>query len=287
MTSRLGYFTWAFGRSLSGAARQNTCPACGETKSRVVKRKFLVTALRECTNCSLRFRTPKDDPAETERFYVDEVYKQGFTTDLPSDSELRGMLANRFAGTEKDFGHRIEAIRAAGLGQGARILDFGSSWGYGSWQLRQAGFEVLSYEIGRDRAQYAKAKLNCTMIGDLRSLDGTVDCFFSSHVIEHLPSPTLLFDEAGRVLRPGGLIVCYCPNGAVERERKHPVAYHQNWGMVHPLMLTPDFLRGEARRRGLTEFAVFSSPVSSGDIESHRDGNLDGDELLMIARRGP
>lgn len=263
----------------------NACPACGERNSRVVRRKYVVTALRECANCSLRFRTPKDEPAATERFYVDETYKQGFTTDLPGDAELQRMLANRFAGTEKDFGPRIEALEAAGLERGSRILDFGCSWGYGSWQLREAGFEVFSYEIGRERARYAKEKLGCTMVGDLRSLDGTIDCIFSSHVIEHLPSPDLLFDEAATLLRPGGLFVCYCPNGAVERERKNFGDYHRNWGRVHPLMLTPEFLKKEAQRRGFVQCAVFTSPVSIGDVSSLRDGSLDGDELLMMGRQ--
>jgi 2-polyprenyl-3-methyl-5-hydroxy-6-metoxy-1,4-benzoquinol methylase len=249
-----------------------------------VRRKYLVTALRQCRDCSLRFRTPKDDPDAAETFYVDEVYKQGFTTDLPSDSELRAMLDNRFAGTEKCFAHRLRALSAAGLRPPARILDFGCSWGYGSWQMRQAGYEVFSYEIGRERARYAKEKLQCTMVSDLETLDGTVDCFFSSHVIEHLPNPRIMFDAAQKALRPEGLFVCYAPNGAIEREQKDIAAYDKHWNKVHPLMLTPDFLKGEAHRRGFTRCTVFSNPVDPADIQAGRDGDLEGDELLMIGR---
>ncbi|MGA1983645.1 MAG: class I SAM-dependent methyltransferase [Acidobacteriaceae bacterium] len=286
MTSRLEYFLWAFKRSLRGGPAANSCPACGSSESRIVRRKYGVTALRECENCALRFRTPKDDLGTAEAFYSDEVYKQGFTTDLPSDAELQTMLANRFAETEKDFGYRVEALVAAGLKPGARILDFGCSWGYGSWQMRQAGYNVFSYEIGRERARYAEEKLQCKMVSDLQTLAGTVDCFFSSHVIEHLASPGIMFDAAESVLRPGGLFVCYCPNGAVEREKRDPDNYHHNWGKVHPLMLTPQFLRGEAGRRGFTECAVFSSPVDNNDIQALREGNLEGDELLMTGRLG-
>jgi 2-polyprenyl-3-methyl-5-hydroxy-6-metoxy-1,4-benzoquinol methylase len=285
MTSRTEYLLWAFKRTLRVGRIANACPACEATDNFIVRRKYVVTALRECRNCSLRYRTPKDDPGAAEAFYVDEVYKQGFTTDLPSNVELRAMMSTRFAGTEKDFGYRIKALEAAGLSPNSRILDFGCSWGYGSWQMRQAGFEVLSYEIGRERAHFADAMLNCVMVSDLRTLDGTVDCFFSSHVIEHLPNPRLMFDEAEKALRPGGLLVCYCPNGAIERENKDFGAYHKNWGKVHPLMLTPQFLKGEARRRGFAQCAVFGSPVSNNDIAAFRDGKLDGDELLTIARK--
>ena len=284
MTSRFEYLLWAFRKSLLGGAEANTCPACGVSNAILVRRKYAVTALRECRKCSLRYRTPKDDPGTAESFYADEVYKQGFTTDLPGDAELQAMIANRFAGTEKDFAYRIEALLAAGLKPGARILDYGCSWGYGSWQMRQAGFEVFSYEIGHERARYAEEKLQCVLVSNLRALDGTVDCFFSSHVIEHLANPRILFDEAEKALRPGGLFVCYAPNGAVEREQKDYDAYHQNWGMVHPLMLTPQFMKGEAGRHGYTQCGVFSSPVQSTNIEALREGSLDGDELLMIGR---
>ena len=285
MNERLDYFLWAFKRSLQGGSAANTCPACGGSENTIVQRKYGVTALRECGTCWLRFRTPKDDPGAAETFYVDEVYKQGFTTDLPTDGELQAMLANRFAGTEKDFSYRLSVLAAAELKPGARLLDFGCSWGYGSWQMRQAGFEVFSYEIGRERARYAKERLQCNLVTDLTTLDGTIDCFFSSHVIEHLPNPRILFDAAEKALRPGGLLVCFAPNGAAERQKKNSGEYHQNWGKVHPLMLTPKFLKGEADRRGFEQSFVFGSTVTAADVQARRDGNLEGDEVLMLARR--
>jgi 2-polyprenyl-3-methyl-5-hydroxy-6-metoxy-1,4-benzoquinol methylase len=251
---------------------------------RLVRRKYLVTALRECPRCGLRFRTPKDDPKSTEDFYREEVYKQGFTTDLPSDEELKAMLSTRFAGTEKDFSSRIDVLVAAGLPKGARILDFGSSWGYGSWQMREAGFEVFSYEVGRDRAMYAETKLGCTMVSDLRPLDGTIDCFFSAHVIEHLPNPHLMFEEAARLRRPGGMFVCFCPNGATQRQQRDPAGYHANWNKVHPLMLTPAFMLKAAEAHGFEQRAAFSTPVSAEEIREMKGNGLDGDDLLLIAR---
>jgi len=284
MTNRFGYLLWALRKTLLGGTGENSCPSCGASNDRLVRRKYVVTALRECRECGLRFRTPKDDPDAAQSFYTDEIYKQGFTTDLPSDAELQAMITHRFAGTEKDFAYRIEALVAAGLKTPARILDYGCSWGYGSWQMRQAGFDVFSYEIGRQRARYATEKLQCVMVDDLRAVDGTMDCFFSSHVMEHLANPRSMFDAAEKALRPGGLFVCYAPNGAVEREKKDFRAYHQNWGKVHPLMLTPQFLKGEAIRRGYARYGVFSCPVQGCDIEALREGNFEGDELLMIGR---
>ena len=279
--TRLEYLLWA---TVHSVGSDTSCPACKAVNSRLVRRKYLVTALRECPRCGLRFRTPKDDPKGVEDFYREEVYKQGFTTDLPSEEELKAMLSTRFAGTEKDFSSRIDVLVAAGLPKGARILDFGSSWGYGNWQMREAGFEVFSYELGRDRALYAETKLGCTMVSDLRTLDGTIDCFFSAHVIEHLPNPHLMFEEAARLRRPGGMFVCFCPNGATQRQQRDPAGYHANWNKVHPLMLTPAFMLKAAEAHGFEQRAAFSTPVSAEEIREMKGNGLDGDDLLLIAR---
>jgi len=285
MIRRIHYLIWATMQSLRFGAVKTTCPACGESNSRIVRRKYGVTALRECGHCSIRFRTPRDAPATADTFYADEVYKQGFTTDLPSNAQLHSMLQSGFAGTERDFSGYIEALQASGLAAGARILDFGCSWGYGSWQMAQAGFDVFAYEIGRERARYARDKLKCKVVENVRTLDRTIDCFFSAHVIEHLTDPTRLFDEARQTLRPGGLFFCYCPNGALEREEKHCSDYHRNWGKVHPLMITPAFMKREMERHGFTRCALFSSPVDSAAVKALTDGKLDGAELLVIARK--
>ena len=61
--SKIDYLLWAFRKTLRGGSEANGCPACGEKMTTLVRRKWLVTALRECPACLLRFRTPKDDPA--------------------------------------------------------------------------------------------------------------------------------------------------------------------------------------------------------------------------------
>ena len=59
------------------------------------------------------------------------------------------LLSTRFAGEEKNYAGYIAVLHALGVAEGARMLDFGCSWGYGSWQLAQAGFAVEAFEISR------------------------------------------------------------------------------------------------------------------------------------------
>ena len=222
----------------------------------------------------------------TEQFYQEE-YSEGFTTDCPSDEALSGLLSQNFLNSAKDFTAYVNVLRMLGLQPGASVLDFGSSWGYGSWQMREAGFRVYSYEVSKPRARYAAVKLACEMLGSLDKLPAAMDCLFSAHVIEHLPNPNLLWELADRVLSPDGLLVCFCPNGSPHLESVYGLhRYDQIWGKVHPLLITPDFLTGASGRHGFV-CSVHSTPfagVSRPPGRQSADGLL-GAELLMVAQR--
>lgn len=261
-----------------------SCPACSTPETKLIKIKHLVTQLRECPSCYLRFRWPKDHIEEAHRFYQDE-YSQGFTTDCPNDETLKRLTSAAFRNSEKDYSAYIQVLRVLGLRSGSSILDFGCSWGYGSWQLSREGFDVYSYEISDPRARYAAEKLQCKMVRSLESLPRRADCFFSAHVIEHLPNPNVLWDAALSTLAPHGFIVCACPNGNPEREKTVGAEYHSLWGKVHPLYITPRYVMEAARRRKL-RCLLYSSPYDFGEIATiSESATLIGDELLIVASR--
>src|SRR5262249_14958808 len=141
--ARIAYFHRSVAAQFA-KARFN-CPSCGSALSSVVDRKYLITQLRRCGNCQLMFRTPTDDPANNLLFYENE-YTQGFTTDLPSDAALADMKQLNFAGTEKCYSYYSGVLIQLGMKPGSSVFDYGCSWGYGSYQLSQAGFEVVSFE---------------------------------------------------------------------------------------------------------------------------------------------
>jgi 2-polyprenyl-3-methyl-5-hydroxy-6-metoxy-1,4-benzoquinol methylase len=283
-SQRLRYLAWAGTRALSNP--DTGCPGCGSSNTSLVRRKYVVTSLWECRSCGLRFRIPKDDRNSAEKFYQDD-YAAGFTTDCPTPEALAALVENSFGGTEKDFKGYISVLNALGLVSGDSILDFGSSWGYGSWQFARAGFRVFSYEVSKPRAAYGKTKLGCNMLESLAELPERVKCLFSAHVIEHLPNPEIMWEAADQVLTDDGLIVCFCPNGDPAREAFMGVrGYDNTWGKVHPLFVTPRFLTSVSARLGW--FAkIYSGPYASSTIAAGGliEGQVTGDELCMVARR--
>ncbi len=263
-------------------------PNCGSMASRLIQRKNIITQLRRCTSCELLFRTPTDDPASNLAFY-ESKYAQGFTTETPLDADLKRLKESQFSGTEKDYSYYIRVLQDLGLPPGAAIFDYGCSWGYGSYQFGSAGFNVVSFEIAPTRRKYARQKLGVHVIEDMEiaatTLQGTFDCFFSSHVLEHVPSPAQAFKYALRLLRTGGLFVSFTPNGSSEH-RAASLNWKKLWGEVHPNFLDDQFLDNAFKK---SPRSVGSSPVSEAllpeDASLCRMNSLSDSELFFAARK--
>jgi len=277
---KIKYFLWA---GVHYPFSETSCPACGEVDTERVVRKALVTTLYECRGCGLRFRFPKDTLKRSEEFYQ-HAYQETVTTDCPLPAELEQLIATGFKESGRDFADYIDVIRTQGLKQDDVILDYGSSWGYGSWQLKQAGYRVYSFEISAPRAEYARDYLDCLTLDSPESCPEKVDLFFSAHVIEHLPNPNLIWEAARQTLKPGGLVVLFMPNGDPSRERMNARSYHQVWGKVHPLLVSAKALNSMAKTHGFSGQA-YSAPYDLLAISSGEPGDLTGDELLYVARR--
>jgi SAM-dependent methyltransferase len=277
-TAKARYLAWA---ARGWLVADRTCPGCASSRTRLLKRKHVVTALFGCDACGLMFRMPKSAHVEDSRFYERE-YRQAGTTDLPNADELEELKRTSFARIGRDYTGYVDVLRAVGIQPGDSVYDYGASWGYGSWQFMQAGYDVCSYEIGRTRARYAERHLGCRMVAEPSAVPNLVHCFFASHVLEHLDQPQALWRIASEVLRPAGAVVLFMPNGEPDCERRDPRRYHQLWGRVHPLLLTSRSVAAMAASFGF-EARAYSSPYDLGQIAAGRPGRLHGDELLVVA----
>ncbi|GHB62892.1 class I SAM-dependent methyltransferase [Persicitalea jodogahamensis] len=94
------------------------------------------------------------------------------------------------------------------------ILDYGSSWGYQSFQFLKEGYNCSSYEISKQRAEFGNNKLRLNIQTDEQSLPEFNDIFFSSHVIEHVPSPSKMIKLGTKLLKENGYFIEISPNGS-------------------------------------------------------------------------
>lgn len=279
---KLKYLFWSGLRTLCRRGRQ--CPSCGSSDSEAVDRKWLVTSLRRCSGCRLLFRSPATSVGENERLYQ-ERYSSGITTDLPGEDQLRELISGGFRGHPKDWRPYIEVLEFLGASPGGRILDFGSSWGYGSWQLREAGYRVEAYEVSARRADFAREKFRIPVHSKPDFLPGHYDIFFSAHVIEHVPSVSGMIEVGLRALRPGGLFVAFTPNASSERFLNDNASLHRLWGYVHPQLLDREFIEALP----YTSLCALSSPYDLDYLQAwngrgRKIGRMDGPELLLVIR---
>lgn len=281
--NKLSYFGICLSKRLRGL--KFDCPSCGNGRSRRVARKFLVTELMRCESCALMFRVPTTTVAENAKFYQ-ESYRQGFTSDTPTDDQLDRLLVAGFRGSEKDYSIYLAVLKALGATPGQRLLDFGCSWGYGSWQMAQAGYKVSAFEISRARCAYARQRLGVDAHFEIDRVPlGPFDVFFSAHVLEHVPSVESVFRFAASRLKPGGLFVAFTPNGSEAFRQTNPAQWQKLWNMVHP-----NFLDDVFYRKRFPDSILASNPYDLNSLASwtaDRRGakhDLSGIELLVATR---
>lgn len=264
-------------------ADRRKCPCCGAQDYDPVQRKLMVTALVRCRSCRLLYRIPTDPPERNFDFYQED-YSFGYTTECPNDEKLQELMKDKFRGTDRCYAERIEMLRALGVSPGRRVFEYGASWGYGSWQMQDAGYVVRGFEISRPRARYAREKLGIDVRDDLEGVEGPFDVFFSSHVLEHVPAPLTTIDFAKEVTRPEGLFVAYTPNGSLVRMQERPESYLHHWGDIHPNMLDEEFYQqafGD-RPKLMASDPYDLAAISGWDGASDVRLNLTGEELLFV-----
>lgn len=294
LRNKAGYLLSSVGKRLAGG--HLNYPSCGAAPAERLDQKWLVTSFCRCERCQLLYRIPTSDARENEAFYQED-YTEGYTTDLPSAAEIQELIATRFADSEKNYAHYLAVLRALGVNPGARLFDYGCSWGYGSHQLAAAGYEVDAFEISRPRAAYARSQLGVSM-PEMEALpSASYDVFFSAHVIEHVPSPSAMIALGMRLLKPGGLFVCFCPNGSLSFRQRAPCDWHLMWGQSHPQLVDEVFLRHAFPKQPLF---IHSAPLLHGAQPEHLSpvsgwsrqsdvhfGNLDHVELLFAVVQTP
>ena len=265
------------------------CPYCKNKNAQLIDRKYVVARLFECDHCHLYFRHPVDSVEHNKKFYqTNYVESDSFTTTMPKKEELDELRDNAFNVSKDRSAERYIGLFSA-LYDNVRqlkIVDYGTSWGYLSYQFKQAGMDTQSFEISVPRARFGNEHLDLQIKTDEKELLGGNDIFFSSHVIEHVPSISHMIELAKSLLKPDGLFIAICPNGSRDFRKVNEHAFHLGWGKVHPNYLNSDFYQHVFASQ---PYYLASNPFTYDEIKrwdkrTQWKSNLTGEELLVITR---
>ena len=216
-------------------------------------------------------------------------YNQGAITSLPESDELAVLIKTGFRNSPLDYDRFIKVLERLKFGQGSRVYEFGCSWGYGAWQFSEYGYSCMAWDIDEHRMHYGKTNLGVSIrtISDIE--EQSLDVFFSSHVIEHVPLPGELIRQAMTRLRAGGILFNATPNGSDTFRSLSPKSAHKIWGLVHPQLIDEAYLRQFAS----SDFGlIVTSALAELDVDLLKQGqlhvgDLSGDELYFIIRKRP
>jgi SAM-dependent methyltransferase len=277
-------------RVLMQYGSDKNCPFCQSENTELDQRKHLILHLRSCKDCGLRFRWPKETPDYSEKFYQKDYQEVSFTTELPDPATLRQFMANNFVDSPKDFSTQIAVLKEF-LPTG-RVLDFGCSWGYGTYQLRKAGYDAYGFEISRPRAELGRRELGVEILDSLDDLEkvpsASLDGIYVSHVLEHLLSLKEIFAFYARALKPGGVLFIMVPNGGGKAAREQGVGWSTLINEKHILALDRQFFEKNLAPYGFqvnTLSDPYDPPAIRSAIDSKTPLPAEGEELMVIALR--
>jgi len=268
---RLSFARWVLSRRL--ARTDSSCPHCRAHQTQIAHRKAVILQARRCSTCGLLFRYPKADPCGVSDFYQTryETFEAGMVTSLPQSSHLQELVTRNFAGSRWDQQSRIKLLTSTHPPP-ARLLDYGSSWGYFMAQARAAGYEPTGVELTRPRAEFGARALGLHIEAAPDSLDRfpaeSFDVIYASHVLEHLPNLYDIFDQLRRLLDRGGTLLVLVPNCDCRTARLLGARWGPFVNEAHTMAFTPEFFR-----RNLPHHGFASTVVGDGE----------DDELVIAA----
>jgi hypothetical protein len=264
------------------------CPYCGSNSTQCVGKNATLSHVRSCPECSLIFRWPKQDRRFNLGFYQSSYSRAHHSpvTDLPSDEELAAYKASNFSHSPRDFHDYIALMKILGV---RTVLDYGCSWGYAVYQFRESGFDAYGLEISKPRGSYGREKLGVEIFDDATRLLNSglkFDCIFSSHVLEHLPSPSIAFDLFQSVAKASSVWILEVPNCGGTNAETHGLKWGPFSSALHPLSLSADFfIHALSRFRGnfhCTDKPFEPTALARAFNESPSSKNPSGDELVVL-----
>jgi SAM-dependent methyltransferase len=110
--------------------------------------------------------------------------------------------------------NRLAAI--LGTLRGKRVVDVGCGLGGFLLSMQAAGAQPLGVEISREAREFVRQHLGLPVYEDLSQClaqTGPVDAIVLNDLVEHLADPAEFLGTAVTVLRPGGVLAIWTPNG--------------------------------------------------------------------------
>lgn len=193
-----------------------TCQLCGSQEGAEMFQDPPYRVLR-CSTCDLVYVTPRHDEDALHKLYGEDYWRS-------NSPKTRGYAC--YAEEEplylRTFRKRLELVRNHIPDGKIRVLDIGCAAGFFLRVMNEEGHEVRGVEVSADIAALAIEHLGEANIhvGFLDQLEpqqsgfeiGSFDLITMWDVIEHVPDPQGLLQQAHKLLKPDGTLILETQN---------------------------------------------------------------------------
>ena len=195
------------------------CPGCGSTvqQPKVLLRgrdrltgapgRFSVLA---CPECDLAFTHPRLRPEDFATYYP-----ESYSAYEPNVGASRRSIGERLGSLQRQAIVRFGPYRRAWQMPAGRLLDVGCGTGDIAVIFARSGWSAAGLDPSSAAVRHARAVGVQAITGTLADApwdDGEFDAIIFNHSLEHIDDPAQAVAEAGRLLRPGGLLTIAVPN---------------------------------------------------------------------------
>jgi SAM-dependent methyltransferase len=158
--------------------------------------------------------------------------------------------------------HGILHSIPTGDGKGKRILDVGCSSAEKLVQFNERGFDVAGVDMARDAIAKANELFGSGFyVGQLADIgfpEGCFDAVRIDNTLEHIDKPLELLREAWRILKPGGTMAVYVPNGESLTVRLLKGLSINSWVPFHVILYSRSTLRRVLKSAGFSRIRILS-----------------------------
>jgi len=238
------------------------CPVCNVDDSTYVFSKAGFEFVK-CRHCTLLHVNPQLRPG-----VQDDIYKSSKMAD--HWIQLQQKTKEQIWNAEKKFMPALRELKRM-KPDGGRLLDVGCSIGQFLDLARIEGWNVEGVELNSDACEVARQSYNLRVhnkkLEDAEFSDECFDVITLWGVFEHLTDPNGMLQTVHRLLKPGGLVLLFVPNGhsliiRMTREDNSTVS-----GRAHLWYFTPDTMTKILEKNGYAKEYEFSILPQLHEIE--------------------
>lgn len=211
------------------------CPFCGSTDSAAVCQRPDHLIVRLCNQCCAFFVSPAPSDKQLDAFY--ENYDLHHRRAANMDFKELAAVYKRY---DPFSDLRIRTLSSHMKFETAKVLDVGSGRSEFMYRLKKLGAAPVGLELDTKAIEFAGflgLEVHQTPLMDF-SKGSAFDLVAMLDLVEHPLNPMPMIEKAYELLRPGGLLILWTPNG--DYAKKDPENTTFRVDLEHMQYLAPE-----------------------------------------------